>query len=135
MQVLTKINILKIKKILQNKGYKIYKKKNTLSTILKNFFYTTTAGIFFIGFLYITPFIVDFSERSLAFIVGSRSWASKSSCLSSERSFRQVGCPTNAWKLDCKPCKTPVGRPAACGLTSMPSRRACSARLYILLFS
>tara|TARA_B100000579_G_scaffold365235_1_gene324491 strand:- start:609 stop:1742 length:1134 start_codon:yes stop_codon:yes gene_type:complete len=66
MNKLSKINILKIKKTLQNKGYKIYKKKNTLPTILKNFFYTTTAGIFFIGFLYITPFIVDFSNKKFS---------------------------------------------------------------------
>jgi len=63
MQVLTKINILKIKKILQNKGYKIYKNQKTIPKTFENFFYITIVGIFFIGIFYITPLIIDFSKK------------------------------------------------------------------------
>jgi len=63
MQGLTKINILKIKKILQNKGYKIYKNQKTIPKTFENFFYITIVGIFFIGIFYITPLIIDFSKK------------------------------------------------------------------------
>jgi len=63
MYNLAKINILKIKKILQNKGYTIYKKQKIVPKIIENFFYTAVIGIFFIGFFYVTPFIVDYSKK------------------------------------------------------------------------
>ena len=63
MQKLPKINIFKLKKILQNKGYKIYKNQKTISKTFENFFYITIVGIFFIGIFYITPLIIDFSKK------------------------------------------------------------------------
>ncbi len=66
MNNLTKISIFKIKKILQNKGYKIYKKQKIFPKIIVNFFYTSIAGVFFIGFFYVTPFILDFSKKKFS---------------------------------------------------------------------
>ena len=63
MQKLPKINIFKLKKILQNKGYKIYKNQKTISKSFENFFYITIVGIFFIGIFSITPVIIDFSKK------------------------------------------------------------------------
>ena len=63
MQKLPKINIFKLKKILQNKGYKIYKNQKTIPKTFENFFYITIVGIFFIGIFYITPLILDFSKK------------------------------------------------------------------------
>ena len=63
MQKLPKINIFKLKKILQNKGYKIYKNQKTIPKSFENFFYITIVGIFFIGIFYITPLIIDFSKK------------------------------------------------------------------------
>ena len=63
MQGLNKINIFKLKKILQNKGYKIYKNQKTIPKTFENFFYITIVGIFFIGIFYITPLIIDFSKK------------------------------------------------------------------------
>ena len=63
MQGLTKINILKIKKILQNKGYKIYKNQKTIPKTFGNFFYITIVGVFLIGIFSVTPFIIDFSKK------------------------------------------------------------------------
>ena len=57
------INIFKIKKFLQNKGYKIYKKQKTYPKSFVNFFYVSMVGIFFIGFFYITPFVSNFSKK------------------------------------------------------------------------
>ena len=65
MERFPKINILKLKKILQNKGYKIYRDQKKIPTIFENFFYTTIVGFFFIGFFYITPFVVDYSKKIL----------------------------------------------------------------------
>ena len=64
MNKLPKINIFKIKKILQSKGYKIYKKEKIYPKTVVNFFYTTIVGVFFIGFFYITPFVLDFSKKN-----------------------------------------------------------------------
>ena len=50
MQKLPKINIFKLKKILQNRGYKIYKNQKTIPKTFENFFYITILGFFFIGF-------------------------------------------------------------------------------------
>ena len=61
MNKYAKISILKIRKILQSKGYKIYKKQQTFPKIFVNFFYTAIVGIFFIGFFYVTPFILNYS--------------------------------------------------------------------------
>ena len=63
MQKLPRINIFKLKKILQNKGYKIYKNQKTISKSFENFFYITIVGIFFIGIFSITPVIIDFSKK------------------------------------------------------------------------
>ena len=63
MNKLAKINIIKIKKILQNKGYKIQKKQKKFPNIFVNFFYTAIVGVFFIGFFYVTPFVIDFSKK------------------------------------------------------------------------
>ena len=64
MQKLPKINIFKLKKILQNKGYKIYKNQKTIPKTFENFFYITIVGIFLIGIFSVTPFIIDFSNLS-----------------------------------------------------------------------
>ena len=66
MKKLAQINILKIKKILQNKGYKIYKKQKSVPKDIENFFYITIVGIFFIGFFYITPFISNFAKKAFS---------------------------------------------------------------------
>ena len=50
MNKIVKINIPKIKKLLQSRGYKIYKKQKTFSKFSVNFFYTTIVGVFFVGF-------------------------------------------------------------------------------------
>ena len=63
MQKLPKINIFKLKKILQNKGYKIYKNQKTIPKSFENFFYITIVGIFLIGIFSVTPFIIDFSKK------------------------------------------------------------------------
>jgi len=63
MNKLVQINIPKIKKLLQSKGYKIYKRQKTFSKITLNFFYTTIVGVFFVGFFYAIPSVVDFSKK------------------------------------------------------------------------
>ena len=63
MHKLAKVNIFKLKKILQNKGYKIYRNHKTISKTFENFFYITILGVFFIGFFYITPLVLDFSKK------------------------------------------------------------------------
>ncbi len=63
MNKLARINILKIKKILQNEGYKIYKKNKFFDKNLVNFFYTAMVGAFFIGFFYSIPLIWSFSSK------------------------------------------------------------------------
>ena len=66
MKKLVQINIQTIKKILQNKGYKIHKNQKTFPKILVNFFYTSIVGTFFIGFFYVAPFILDFSKKNFS---------------------------------------------------------------------
>ena len=66
MNKLVQINIPKIKKLLQSKGYKIYKKQKTYSKITLNFFYTTMVGVFFVGFFYVIPSVVDFSKKKFS---------------------------------------------------------------------
>ena len=63
MERFPKINILKLKKILQNKGYKIYRNHKTIPKTFENFFYITIVGVFLIGIFYVTPFIIDFSKK------------------------------------------------------------------------
>ena len=65
MNKLPKIDIFKIKKILQSKGYKIYRKETRYPKFVVNFFYTTIVGVFFISFFYVTPFVLDFSKKKL----------------------------------------------------------------------
>ena len=64
MNKIVKIDIPKIKKLLQNRGYKIYKKQKTFSKFSVNFFYTTIVGVFFVGFFYLIPSVVDFSKKN-----------------------------------------------------------------------
>ena len=66
MNKLVQINIPKIKKLLQSKGYKIYKRQKTYSKITLNFFYTTMVGFFFVGFFYVIPSVVDFSKKKFS---------------------------------------------------------------------
>ena len=66
MNKLVQINIPKIKKLLQSKGYKIYKRQKTFSKITLNFFYTTIVGVFFVGFFYAIPSVVDFSKKKFS---------------------------------------------------------------------
>ena len=66
MKKLAQINIQKIKKILQNKGYKIHKNQKAFPKIIVNFFYTSIVGTFFIGFFYVAPFIIDFSKKNFS---------------------------------------------------------------------
>ena len=66
MHRLAKVNIFKLKKILQNKGYKIYKNQKRFPKIFENFFYITIVGIFFIGVFYVTPFVIDFSKKKFS---------------------------------------------------------------------
>ena len=65
MQKIAKLSIIKLKKILQNRGYKIYKNQKTIPKTFENFFYITVVGIFLIGFFYVTPFVVDYSKKNL----------------------------------------------------------------------
>ena len=60
MNQFTKINISKLKKLLQNKGYKIYRKQNSYPKSINNFFYTAMVGIFFVGLFYVIPSLKDF---------------------------------------------------------------------------
>ena len=64
MNKIVKMNIPKIKKLLQSRGYKIYKNQQKFSKFSVNFFYTTIAGIFFVGFFYLVPSVVDFSKKN-----------------------------------------------------------------------
>ena len=66
MKKLAQINIQKIKKILQNKGYKIHKNQKTFPKTLVNFFYTSIVAAFFVGFFYVAPFILDFSKKKFS---------------------------------------------------------------------
>ena len=66
MNKIVQTNIPKIKKFLQSKGYKIYKKQRTFSKITSNFFYTTIVGVFFVGFFYFIPSIVDISKKNFS---------------------------------------------------------------------
>jgi len=66
MKKLAQINIQKIKKILQNKGYKIHMNQKTFPKTLVNFFYTSIVGAFFVGFFYVAPFILDFSKKKFS---------------------------------------------------------------------
>ena len=66
MNKLVQISIPKIKRLLQSKGYKIYKKQKTYSKITLNFFYTTMVGVFFVGFFYVIPSFVDFSKKKFS---------------------------------------------------------------------
>ena len=66
MQKLPKINIFKLKKILQNKGYRIYKRQNVFPKVFENLYYTTIVGFLIIGFLYVTPSIVNFSKKNFS---------------------------------------------------------------------
>ena len=40
MKNFTKVNIYKLKKLLQNKGYKVYKRHKSYPKTIENFFYT-----------------------------------------------------------------------------------------------
>ena len=64
MKKLAQINILKIKKFLKSKGYKVYRNQKTFSKDLVNFFYITIVGVFFIGFFYVVPFISNFAKKA-----------------------------------------------------------------------
>lgn len=64
MNKFRQINILKIKKILQSKGYKIYKKQKTLPKTSRSFIYTSAFAFFLIGFFYTVPSVVDFSKKN-----------------------------------------------------------------------
>ena len=66
MNKLRQINILKIKKILQSKGYKIYRKQKTLPKTSISFIYTAAFSLFLIGFFYVVPFVVDFSKKNFS---------------------------------------------------------------------
>tara|TARA_B100001250_G_scaffold234713_1_gene201595 strand:+ start:217 stop:1350 length:1134 start_codon:yes stop_codon:yes gene_type:complete len=66
MKNLAQINIQKIKKILQNKGYRIYKRQNVFPKVFENLYYTTIVGFLIIGFLYVTPSIVNFSKKNFS---------------------------------------------------------------------
>ncbi len=66
MNKLTQINILKIKKILQSKGYKIYKKQKSFSKTSLSLAYTSIAGFFLVAFFYSIPPIIDFSKKNFS---------------------------------------------------------------------
>ena len=65
MNHFAKININKLKKFLQNRGYKIYKKQKSYPKSIENFFYTTMMGIFFVGLFYVTPTFKNFYIKNL----------------------------------------------------------------------
>ena len=65
MNHFAKININKLKKFLQNRGYKIYKKQKSYPKSIENFFYTTMLGIFFVGLFYVAPSLKDFYIKNL----------------------------------------------------------------------
>ena len=66
MKKLAQINIQRIKKILQNKGYKIHKNQKIFPKEFVNFFYTAVVGAFFIGFFFVIPFITNFYEKKFS---------------------------------------------------------------------
>ena len=65
MNHFAKININKLKKFLQNRGYRIYKKQKSYPKSIENFFYTTMMGIFFVGLFYVAPSLKDFYIKNL----------------------------------------------------------------------
>ena len=65
MNHFAKININKLKKFLQNRGYNIYKKKKSYPKSIENFFITAIAGMFFVGLFYVTPTLKDFYIKNL----------------------------------------------------------------------
>ena len=63
MKNLAQTNILKIKKILQNKGYKIYKNQKRIPKSILNFYFISIVGVFFVSFAYLTPFISNYTKK------------------------------------------------------------------------
>ena len=57
------IDIFKIKKALQIRGYKISKKNKLISENFKSLYYTSLASIFLISFFYITPLTLNFISK------------------------------------------------------------------------
>ena len=57
------IDIFKIKKALQIRGYKISKKSKLISENFKSLYYTSLVSVFLISFFYITPITLNFSSK------------------------------------------------------------------------
>ena len=63
MKSYTSIDISKIKKVLQIRGYKISKKNKLVSENYKSLFHTSLASIFLVFFFYITPLTLNFISK------------------------------------------------------------------------
>ncbi len=66
MKKYNKLSILKIKKFLQDKGYKISKKNKIISENTSSFYYFSLASIFLISFFYVIPIIKNFYIANFA---------------------------------------------------------------------
>tara|TARA_Y100001970_G_scaffold19091_1_gene21366 strand:- start:1625 stop:2752 length:1128 start_codon:yes stop_codon:yes gene_type:complete len=66
MKKYNKLSILKIKKFLQDKGYKISKKNKIISENTSSFYYFSLASIFLISFFYVIPIIKNFYITNFA---------------------------------------------------------------------
>ena len=63
MKSYTSINIAKIKKVLQIRGYKISKKNKLVSENFKSLYYTSFVSVFLVFFFYITPLTLNFISK------------------------------------------------------------------------
>ena len=63
MKSYTSINISKIKKVLQIRGYKISKKNKLVSENFKSLYYTSLVSVFLVFFFYITPLTLNFISK------------------------------------------------------------------------
>ena len=63
MKSYTSIDISKIKKVLQIRGYKISKKNKLVSEKFKSLYYTSLVSIFLVFFFYITPLTLNFISK------------------------------------------------------------------------
>ncbi len=66
MKKYNQLSILKIKKFLQDKGYRISKKNKIISESISSFYYLSLASIFLISFFYLIPIMKNFYITNFA---------------------------------------------------------------------
>ena len=66
MKKYNQLSILKIKKFLQDKGYRISKKNKIISESISSFYYLSLASIFLISFFYLIPIVKNFYITNFA---------------------------------------------------------------------